>query len=87
MREKRYVSILIALVFFILNCPLINAAPSECEKCHLKITPEQVKDFNRGIMSETMTCIECHGEYAKMKKDLTEIKELAIDMRKKRSRE
>ena len=34
---------------------------SSCEECHVKITPMQVKDFNRGKMSKTMTCKFCHG--------------------------
>ncbi|UCD16512.1 MAG: cytochrome c3 family protein [Candidatus Zixiibacteriota bacterium] len=38
------------------------AVPSKCEECHVAISPMQVKDFNRGVMSETMTCIDCHGE-------------------------
>ena len=30
------------------------AADSKCAECHAKITPMIVKDFNRGVMSETM---------------------------------
>ncbi len=38
------------------------AVESECETCHAKLTPMIVKDFNRGVMSETMGCADCHGE-------------------------
>lgn len=38
------------------------AVSSDCEDCHAKITPLMVEDFNRGKMSETMTCADCHGE-------------------------
>ncbi len=39
-----------------------HAEPSDCETCHAKITPNLVKDFNRGIMSQEMDCTGCHGE-------------------------
>lgn len=39
-----------------------TAVGSPCEECHAKIQPLLVKDFNRGAMAETMTCIDCHGE-------------------------
>ena len=38
------------------------ATPSKCEECHVKISPLMVKDFNRGEMAETLTCISCHGD-------------------------
>jgi hypothetical protein len=38
------------------------AVSSDCEDCHATITPLMVKDFNRGKMSETLTCADCHGE-------------------------
>ena len=38
------------------------AVESACEDCHAKATPWLVKDFNRGIMAETMGCADCHGE-------------------------
>jgi hydroxylamine dehydrogenase len=71
MLKKRYIPILIVIIFCFVNCPLINAAPSECEECHMKITPEQVKDFNRGVMSETISCTECHGDSHKGKDDIS----------------
>jgi hypothetical protein len=39
-----------------------GAVESTCENCHAKITPMIVEDFNRGVMSETMGCADCHGE-------------------------
>jgi len=39
-----------------------QAVTSKCEKCHTKLTPGIVKDFNRGVMSEELTCTACHGE-------------------------
>ncbi len=38
------------------------ALPSDCETCHAEVTPMIVKDFNRGVMSEEMTCVACHDE-------------------------
>jgi hypothetical protein len=40
----------------------VSAVQSTCEECHAKITPWLVKDFNRGVMAETMGCADCHGE-------------------------
>ena len=37
------------------------ALPSKCEKCHARVTPGIVKDFNSGKMSESLTCDSCHG--------------------------
>ena len=39
-----------------------RAVTSKCEECHAKLTPGIVKDFNRGVMAETLTCTSCHGE-------------------------
>ncbi len=58
---KKIIPVLFAFTLLFINCPSVSAIPSDCEKCHSKITPQQVKDFNRGIMSKTMTCIDCHG--------------------------
>ena len=38
------------------------AVQSACEDCHAKVTPWLVKDFNRGVMAESMGCADCHGE-------------------------
>jgi len=38
------------------------AVNSKCEECHKKVTPEIVKDFNRGKMARSMTCADCHGD-------------------------
>lgn len=70
MSKTRYISLLITIIFSILYCPLINATPSECETCHAKITPGQVKDFNRGPMSEIMSCVGCHGDFHKGSDDI-----------------
>ena len=40
----------------------VQAVTSECEECHIKLTPGIVKDFNRGVMSKELTCTACHGE-------------------------
>ncbi|OEU50813.1 MAG: cytochrome C [Desulfobulbaceae bacterium S3730MH12] len=48
----------IAVLMFALPA---QAVTSKCEECHLKLTPGIVKDFNRGAMSETLTCDVCHG--------------------------
>jgi hydroxylamine dehydrogenase len=69
MSVKRYIPV-IAIVFFISNCPLTLATPSECERCHIEFTPEQVKDFNRSLMSESMNCMDCHGDLHRGSEDI-----------------
>ena len=61
MASKKHLPVLFAVILFIINCPSVSAVPSDCEECHSKITPRQVEDFNRGVMSESMSCIDCHG--------------------------
>ncbi|MBN1930387.1 MAG: cytochrome c3 family protein [Desulfobacterales bacterium] len=39
----------------------VSAKFSECEECHIKISPQMVQDFNRGVMAESLTCKNCHG--------------------------
>ncbi|NOY67918.1 MAG: cytochrome C [Deltaproteobacteria bacterium] len=39
-----------------------HAIPSKCEKCHKRMTPGIVKDFNSSRMSETLSCDTCHGD-------------------------
>jgi mono/diheme cytochrome c family protein len=48
----------------------VEAKPSACEACHIKISPLLVKDFNRGKMAETMTCEGCHGTSHTSEKDV-----------------
>jgi len=50
-----------ALIMFMFAAP-VQAVPSKCEECHLKLTPGIVADFNRGKMSKTMKCSTCHGK-------------------------
>ena len=52
---------MISLALLLLTTPA-QAVPSACEKCHAKITPGIVKDFNRGVMSKTLSCDNCHGD-------------------------
>ena len=52
----------IAAALFLAGVAPSGAVESECESCHAKLTPMIVKDFNRGVMSETMGCADCHGE-------------------------
>lgn len=55
-----------AAVFFLL-CTFNTAYSEEssCKKCHMEISSEQVEDFNRGIMSETLDCSDCYGSFHK----------------------
>ena len=46
-----------------------TAESSKCEECHIKISPEMVKDFNRGKMAEDLTCANCHGSVHNNAKD------------------
>ncbi len=45
------------------------AKPSKCEECHAKVTPEIVKDFNRGKMAKVLKCYSCHGRAHTSAKD------------------
>ena len=70
MSLKRPLSLITVLFVMTLGSSTIYATPSECEKCHVKISPKQVEDFNRGVMSESMTCEECHGDLHKGNDDI-----------------
>ncbi len=68
---NRLSSILIGAIASLALVPaLALAKPSNCETCHAKISPEMVKDFNRGKMSKTLTCEACHGTYHTSEKDV-----------------
>ncbi len=59
----RKVVLFVAVAAIIVGSALpVLAVSSDCEDCHATITPLMVKDFNRGVMSKTMTCADCHGE-------------------------
>ena len=45
------------------------ARPSDCEECHVKLNPGLVADFNRGVMSKSLTCKSCHGSAHTSAKD------------------
>jgi hypothetical protein len=51
-----------AVVLIVSVAPIAEPVSSPCEECHAKINPLLVKDFNRGKMAETMSCVDCHGE-------------------------
>ncbi|MBL0717588.1 MAG: cytochrome c3 family protein, partial [Desulfosarcina sp.] len=51
-----------------------QAVTSKCEECHTKLTPGIVKDFNRGVMSEELTCTACHGKGHMGKDDVAKAK-------------
>ncbi|MCD6305415.1 MAG: cytochrome c3 family protein [Deltaproteobacteria bacterium] len=61
MRLKKF-TILLSLIILMSAMPAAQAVTSNCEKCHNKLTPGIVKDFNRGVMSKELTCTACHGE-------------------------
>ncbi|NLD38948.1 MAG: cytochrome C [Desulfatiglans sp.] len=59
--KKNHFALISFCFLFIFASPVSRAVISDCEKCHEKITPMQVKDFNRGKMAESMSCVDCHG--------------------------
>ena len=73
MSAKRIVPMLITTVLFLFNCSVIFGVPSECEKCHVKISPEQIKDFNRSLMSESLSCMDCHGDLHNGNNDIQKV--------------
>ena len=62
MRRNAILSVMAAAVVLLAGIGTASAVESECETCHAKLTPMLVTDFNRGVMSETMGCADCHGE-------------------------
>ena len=52
---------LFSLMMFFTAMPA-QAVSSKCEECHKGLTPGIVTDFNRGLMSESLTCEACHGD-------------------------
>ncbi len=61
-------------VLLLLTCGPAAALESACEECHAKITPMIVKDFNRGVMAQEMTCAGCHGEDHESEYDVEKVK-------------
>ena len=64
----------LAFVSLLLFFASALALPSDCETCHAKITPMLVKDFNRGVMSQEMTCAGCHGDAHTSESDVEKAK-------------
>jgi len=62
MRRSEICFIVLGLMIVLVAASPASAVESECETCHAELTPMLVKDFNRGVMSETMGCADCHGE-------------------------
>ena len=65
--------IICILCWITLGMPIASAEFSKCEECHIKISPKMVKDFNRGVMSETMSCKNCHGSAHKSADDVENV--------------
>jgi len=59
-KETKFLCLVTAAIWLIASSQAF-AKPSKCEECHAKITPMMVKDFNRGKMSQFLTCENCHG--------------------------
>ncbi len=66
--KQLFIVILINVVVFMFADGLF-AKSSQCEKCHKRISPMMVKDFNRGEMAETLSCSSCHGSSHTSKDD------------------
>ncbi len=58
----KYVGLTVLGLAMVMFAVPAKAVTSKCEECHAKLTPGVVKDFNRGVMSETMACYDCHGK-------------------------
>jgi len=74
MQKSAWPCILIVALWITAGSSASFATPSKCEECHAKISPMQVKDFNRGKMAEEMTCAECHGDEHNNEKDADKAK-------------
>jgi len=53
--------VLLVVMLTLFGTLTVIATESPCEDCHAKLNPLLVKDFNRGVMAESMTCADCHG--------------------------
>jgi hypothetical protein len=60
-------------VFFLCAYNTAFAEDSTCKKCHTEISPKQVEDFNRGVMSEFLDCSDCHGSSHKDETDVSKV--------------
>jgi hydroxylamine dehydrogenase len=60
--------------YMFLGVPGSFGKPSNCEECHIKISPEQVKDFNRSLMAGELTCNDCHETDHKSAADVENVK-------------
>ncbi|MBW2040184.1 MAG: cytochrome C [Deltaproteobacteria bacterium] len=69
-KKTLWICALCLVAWIFLGTHIALAKPSKCEKCHAKISPKLVKDFNRGKMAETMTCTACHGSAHKSANDV-----------------
>ncbi len=68
------IALAVPLVMLGLTSSPTLATPSKCEECHAKIMPGLVEDFNRGVMAETMTCADCHGDGHMSADDVDKVK-------------
>jgi hydroxylamine dehydrogenase len=72
MSFNKFIPVLLAVILVFISSSSTMGVTSDCEKCHEKITPMQVKDFNRGVMAESMSCIDCHGNMHEGMDDVAE---------------
>ena len=71
--KKLWAGIFAGLMLIVMTVPA-QAVDSKCEECHKKVTPGIVKDFNRGIMAESLECSTCHGEGHQGMDDVDKVK-------------
>ncbi|MEZ0329508.1 MAG: multiheme c-type cytochrome [Dissulfuribacterales bacterium] len=64
----------LSFAFLVGSFGVASAKPSACEDCHAKISPKMVQDFNRGKMSQHLTCEACHGSDHTSEKDVAKAK-------------
>ena len=71
--KKLWAGVFAGLMLIVMVVPA-QAVDSKCEECHKKVTPGIVKDFNRGIMAESLECSTCHGEGHQGMDDVEKVK-------------
>jgi len=68
--SKHSIIWLMAGFFVLFATSAAQAKGSKCEECHLKVSPKQVEDFNRGEMAKSLDCTDCHGTQHQSEKDV-----------------
>lgn len=72
----RWMTVLIALGWFLAVQSPVTASPDKCMECHTRVTPKIVSDWKlskHNNIDEPVTCADCHGEDHQSKMDVEKV--------------